>query len=637
MHVPVGALLAAAVFVVYTLGACTTIYVGDSGELVAAVYVLGIPHPSGYPLYVLLGKLWTLLVPLGSIAYRMSLFSAACGAATVGILHALCRRAGLGEVASTTAALLLAFAPSFWAEANIQRAYTLNALFVMIATALAFEWARTRRPRPLVLAFLVSGLGATNHTYMGLFAIALGLFAVLTDRGLLAQPRTLVAAALAGAAGLLPYAFLPIRSRMDPPLDWGDPETLESFLRVLTRLDFWDRKWLRGPEDLLPITADYLRGLGEELLWGGAVLAALGAIRLWRRGGAVLLPLLAMAVNLGALAAHGSRSDLFIWHRYYIPSYALAAFLAGFGVEAVLGRLPRRARLLPLALPALGLLMGWRDFDRSRYRIAEAYSRTLLKTLPPGAHLAANDDNVLFVLLYLRLVEGLRPDVDLIPQGVGGVDLPPLHFNPQTDPLFFTHHPNWRTPALDLVPVGLVFQTVRPGAPRPEPPPLPEALEGERDPRVPKDYLTRNLIGEFHYMKGVTAEARDWPTAWREFGEATRASPKNDVLFYNLGLIFDRNGLFHEAAAAFQRSDLINPRPIASRTHAHAAEHLRRAVAQVDRLRAIEDALARNEASLNEPPPSSPEFHVRMAAFLEARSETLAARGHRLRAQVAAR
>jgi len=90
--------------------------------------------------------------------------------------------------------------------------------------------------------------------------------------------------------------------------------------------------------------------------------------------------------------------------------------------------------------------------------------------------------------------------------------------------LFFTHHPNWRTQALDLVPVGLVFQTVRPGAPRPEPPPLPEALDGERDPRVPKDYLTRNLIGEFHYMKGVTAEARDWPTTWREFEEATRAS-----------------------------------------------------------------------------------------------------------------
>ena len=72
--------LACGVFVVYALGACRTIYVGDSGELVTAVHVLGIAHPTSYPLYVLLGKLWTLLVPIGSIAYRMSLFSAAAAA-----------------------------------------------------------------------------------------------------------------------------------------------------------------------------------------------------------------------------------------------------------------------------------------------------------------------------------------------------------------------------------------------------------------------------------------------------------------------------------------------------------------------------------------------------------------------------
>ena len=53
-------------FTVYALGACRTIYVGDSGELVTAVYLLGIPHPSGYPVYCLLGKLWTLLATWGS-------------------------------------------------------------------------------------------------------------------------------------------------------------------------------------------------------------------------------------------------------------------------------------------------------------------------------------------------------------------------------------------------------------------------------------------------------------------------------------------------------------------------------------------------------------------------------------------
>ena len=88
-------LVGLAVRVVYVRGAAPTICVGDSGELVAAVATLGIPDPSGYPLYVLLGKLWTLLVPLASIAYRMSLFSAVTTASAVAALHAVVR-SGLG-------------------------------------------------------------------------------------------------------------------------------------------------------------------------------------------------------------------------------------------------------------------------------------------------------------------------------------------------------------------------------------------------------------------------------------------------------------------------------------------------------------------------------------------------------------
>src|SRR5947208_7635907 len=131
MHRPVrpAAALAALLFLLYALEACPTIYVGDSGELVTAVHLLGIPHPTGYPLYVLLGKLWTLLLPAGSIAWRMSLFSAACAAAACGALYVLARRVPLDPLAASVAALLTALGPSFWGEANVQRVYALEALF----------------------------------------------------------------------------------------------------------------------------------------------------------------------------------------------------------------------------------------------------------------------------------------------------------------------------------------------------------------------------------------------------------------------------------------------------------------------------------------------------------------------------
>ena len=111
-----------------------------------------------------------------------------------------------------------------------------------------------------------------------------------------------------------------------------------------------------------------------------------------------------------------------------------------------------------------------------------------------------------------------------------------------------------------------------------EPPPalvLPDGpLAGENDPGVPKDYLTQNLIGHFHYMLGVSFETRDWSRARREFDAAARAAPSNDVLFYNLGLIYQRNGLLDDAAAAFERSQAINPRHLPSGTRPRAADRL---------------------------------------------------------------
>jgi tetratricopeptide (TPR) repeat protein len=641
--------LSLAVFALLARGACRTIYVGDSGELVTAVHLLGIPHPSGYPLYVLLGKLWTLLLPVGTVAFRMSLFSAAAAAAACGALYALGRNLTLRPVAALFSAAMLAVAPSFWAEANIQRVYALNALFVVLATTAAWRWCATGRVRALIGGFFLCGLGASNHTYMAVYAAAFAAFALIAEPQLLRRPLALGAGAAAFLAGLVPYVYLPLRSRADPLLDWGNPETLGAFVRVVLRLDFWGRRWLETPADLLAIAADYLRSLGTELAWVGAVLAALGCVA-WasgwvaagsrfdlpggarRRRSFVLLPVLAMAGNLAALAAHGSRTDLFIWHRYYIPSYAMGALLSGIGCQLFLARVPRRLGALVLVLPAVLMVTGFREHDRSRYRIGEDYSSLVLRSLPPGAHLIAEDDNILFTLMYLHLVENRRPDVDLILQGVGDSPLPPLKLNPDDEPLYFTHHPNWALPSLEIVPLGVVFRACRADGPKPRNDVRELELDGEADPSVPKDYLTQNLIGQFHYMLGVTFEQDDWLRARGEFRKATAASPDNDVLFYNLGLIFRRNGLEDDALAAFRRSDAINPRHLANREKVRASDKIVEVNAERARLAALEFEIAAGDPAIGSLPAASAEYHRRMAELLTGREEGVAARGHRLRA-----
>jgi tetratricopeptide (TPR) repeat protein len=614
------------ILLIYAWGASRTIYVGDSGELVAAVHTLGIPHPSGYPLYVLLGKLWTVLVPVGSIAFRMSLFSAFCSAAAVACFYLLGRRLGLTAVPALFSSQLLAFSPSFWSQANIQRVYSLNALLLVMALYLSVAWYQSRQPRALIAAFFVAALGACNHTYMGVFAIALGVFALITKPGLLRKPWTLIASGAAFILGLSPYLYLPLRSRANPRLDWGNPETIRGTLDVILRRDAWERAWLESPADLLTAAGDLLLRIGTELFWLGAVLAVVGVLWARAKKWPLLLLLLAVLGNYLAMALHGSRSDLFIWYRYYIPTFVIFALLAGLGLEIVRERLSSKLAAAALLLPLTMLVVGYPQFDRSDYRIADDFSRTLLSTLPPGAHLSATDDNILFVLIYLQLVEGVRPDIDLILQGVGEADLPPLRFDPDADPLYFTHHPNWEVPELEIVGTGLAFQVRRRGSGVLEAI-IPEAeLDGETDPSVPKD-----LIGHFHYMQGVTFERLDWARAEAAFAKARQSAPDNDVLFYNLGLIYRRNGLLDRSLTSFERSEAINPRHIASRSRVRAADRIGELEAEVERLSRLEAEIAQSEP-IRDLEPDSAEFHQSMAATLFSEGEPLAARGHTLRA-----
>jgi len=148
---------------------------------------------------------------------------------------------------------------------------------------------------------------------------------------------------------------------------------------------------------------------------------------------------------------------------------------------------------------------------------------------------------------------------------------------------------------------------------------------------VPKDYLTQNLIGNFHQMLGVTWEPRDWPRARREFEEAAAAAPDNDVLFYNLGLVYRRNGLLDEALAAFRRSARINPRPIPGITRPRAADRVAEVEAEAAARRRTLATLAR-DASLTGLEPGSPAWRRQMAALLDARGFGSWARGERIRA-----
>ena len=195
------------------------------------------------------------------------------------------------------------------------------------------------------LAAFVCGLGASNHLEMGVVAVAIAVFAIATDPRCSGEHARSRPARPPRRPGLLPYLYLPLRARAHPLLDWGHPVTPRSFASVVLRSSSGIGGGSRAPPTCRAIVADYGRSLVAESAWLGAALAlvAVAAALARRRRLPVGLPLLVMAGNSRVMALHGSRSDLFIWHRYYIPSYLCAAPAGRLGMAGAL-RPAARAR-----------------------------------------------------------------------------------------------------------------------------------------------------------------------------------------------------------------------------------------------------------------------------------------------------
>jgi len=190
----------AVVLAVFVLTLAPTVTFWDAGEFIAAARTLGIPHPPGTPLFVLIAHVWGTLVPVGEWAYRTNLLSALLSAAAAGIFFLVvhqsmrgvvedlpedaARRLRLGGAAA--AAMLGAFTFTNWQNSNETEVYSV-ATFTTAAMAWAALLWRSRRgteraPRFLLLIIYLAGISIGNHLLALLAVPGVLLFLVATLR-----------------------------------------------------------------------------------------------------------------------------------------------------------------------------------------------------------------------------------------------------------------------------------------------------------------------------------------------------------------------------------------------------------------------------------------------------------------------
>ena len=401
-------------------------YVGraDTFEFQVTALRLGIAHPTGYPLYVLLGKLFTLL-PFGTLAWKVNLTSAVCTAAAAGVVYLLIHRLTKHPPLAVLATLALAWSSTVWSQAIVAEVYALNLLFVAGALWFALDILAGRSmPHTFWRAALLIGLSLTNHITMVMLTPALGLACMLR------WPRLRLSDWLKAvglfALGLAVYAYIPLRW---PTLHGGQWMSVAEFLGYITGRQFGGALQLGLLRDPTRYTILW-RLLRAPFGVVGLVLAAIGLLYLtvtyWR------LALVSLAAFLPycfyALVYVVPDLDVFI-----IPAHLLLALWIGTGAALIAngtwqmadGELPITNHRLPITnyvfIPLFALLplsLLWGNLPSQNMRAVgqtdEAWGRyALALPLAPNAAILA-DSEKFPPLYYLQQAEDLRPDLDMV-------------------------------------------------------------------------------------------------------------------------------------------------------------------------------------------------------------------------------
>ena len=233
-----GLIAAGSVFLLYVVTLSPTTAFWDTSEYIATAHTLGVPHPPGNPLFVILARAWEiLLAPLGlSVAVRINLFSAFVSAAAHGlwflVVHQILGHFGSDRrfriTGALVAVLISATAFTVWSQSNVnEKVYTVSLLTISLLTWLAFRWqARVEDGKDdnlLVLMAFILALSVGNHLMALLAAPAIAVFVLMV------RPRTILkwklypAVLAVAVVGLSVQLYLPVRAALDPVINETDP------------------------------------------------------------------------------------------------------------------------------------------------------------------------------------------------------------------------------------------------------------------------------------------------------------------------------------------------------------------------------------------------------------------------------
>ena len=463
-------LCAGAVFLValllYGWTLAPTVTPTDSGELIVVAHGLGVAHPPGVPLWVMLAHLAS-LVPLGNVAVRINFSSAlfaalACTVLTLVVAELMITTAYLSArkkraqqrkkagdpridrllvfAPALGAGLLMAFSRTLWSYATITEVYTLNTLLILIVFFLMLRWRRCivadRREKGdtvtihdgwLYAAAAVFGLAlGDHHVTVGLTLPAVAVIVYRTQGLRFFTSQRLIYAGLISIGALVAvYAYLPFAASRSPLINWGNPRSLQEIWWHITGRQY--RVFLTFSPSMmgmqfLEFCRMLLREFGPTWLPLSLVLAFAGLRSAFRqdRTSFWFLFFIIMADLAYALSYEIAEDK----DAYYLPTFISVAIAAGFGVHWLIQLSVSKATTLQktywiaamavVFTSATAFAANWPFNNRRHDFIAHDYAENLFSTIEPNGLLLTQDWQIAAPMFYEQQVERRRTDVKVI-------------------------------------------------------------------------------------------------------------------------------------------------------------------------------------------------------------------------------
>jgi hypothetical protein len=424
-------------FIVYMITLAPTVSWIDSDELTTASALLKIAHPTGYPLFTILGKLFT-FIPSGDAAYSLNIMSAVISSAAVFVLFNLMLflindfkltgsdKPVLNNLPENVvlniclaSSLLFAFSKTVWDNANVAEVYSLHSFFIILLIFLFLKAINLdsnqkggklnfTKDKYWILFAFVLGLSFANHmTTIFLFPGFIYLF--ISEFGFnknLLKRLTILLIPFFLALTLYIYMIVRADSSM---LSWGHTSTFDNFIAHITGRQY-DTAMFRSAADLKIQLSRFIEKYPEEFVYLNVILIIPGLIQLFKMSRKLFYFTVILFVTCILMASNYTIYDIY---SYYLLSSVVSSVWCGFGIifaVNIFSGFKKHLSYVFILIFLLPLSYNYAENDKSRDYMVKDYVFNLFNSASENSIVITNYNPT----YYFQYVKKIRPDIIFI-------------------------------------------------------------------------------------------------------------------------------------------------------------------------------------------------------------------------------